>query len=254
MNNLLQISVNFNTPHVGLNQGQSCSLKLPKPFSSYPFSTTGICSFHQNGHGFGSCKGRLQLLEVGVGKKGILFDGLKDKKKRRKVLVKFNLGPGRNGGGGSGGGGGDGNTARVLGNLALAVGLTYLSFTGQLGWVLDAIVSVWLLVVILPILGLGAFFWWAGRDIVEGSCPNCGKDFQILKSALNDDLQLCPFCSQPFSVVDDEFIPDPVKFYNQPNSFDQTFPDLSEFSRRSKQGKGKSKAIVDVEAEVKDAD
>lgn len=39
-----------------------------------------------------------------------------------------------------------------------------------------------------------------------------------------------------FSVVDDEFIPDPVKFYNQPNSFDQAFPDFSEFSRRSKQG------------------
>ncbi|PHU16927.1 Endoplasmic reticulum oxidoreductin-1 [Capsicum chinense] len=34
---------------------------------------------------------------------------------------------------------------RVLSNLVLAIGLTYLTMTGQLGWVLDAIVSVWLL-------------------------------------------------------------------------------------------------------------
>ncbi|KAM3338626.1 hypothetical protein P3S68_030712 [Capsicum galapagoense] len=58
---------------------------------------------------------------------------------------------------------------RVLSNLVLAIGLTYLTMTGQLGWVLDAIVSVWLLAVLLPILGLGAFIWWAGRDIVQGT-------------------------------------------------------------------------------------
>ena len=44
--------------------------------------------------------------------------------------------------------GGGGNwetdsTVRALGNLAVASGLAYLTLTGQLGWVLDAIVSIW---------------------------------------------------------------------------------------------------------------
>lgn len=57
------------------------------------------------------------------------------------VVVAANQGFGFNGGGG-----GDwdkGTTTRVLGNLALAIGLTYLTMTGQLGWILDTIVSIW---------------------------------------------------------------------------------------------------------------
>ncbi|XAR67536.1 hypothetical protein NMG60_11002328 [Bertholletia excelsa] len=172
------------------------------------------------------------------------------RKKKRAVVVKFNQGFGFNGGGGSGGGD-NSNTARLLGNIALAVGFIYLSMTGQLGWVLDAIISVWLLAVILPIVGLGAFLWWAGRDIVQGSCPNCGNEFQIFRSAINDDLQLCPFCSQPFSVVGDEFIRDPVKFSNQTTTFGQAF---SNFTSRSKKEKDVSASVVDVEAEVKDVE
>jgi hypothetical protein len=136
-------------------------------------------------------------------------------------------GPGLNGGGDGDDGGPD---TRVLTNIAIGVGVIYLSVTGQLGWILDAIVSVGLLAVILPIVGLGAFYLWASRDIVESDCPHCGTEFQVLKSDVKDDMLECPFCSQPFSVVDDEFIPDPEKFYNQPNSFGQAF------SRRSKQG------------------
>lgn len=79
-----------------------------------------------------------------IGEDGILVknEGW-NRKKKREVVVKFNQGFGFNGGGG--GGKDDGATARVLGNLALAIGLTYLSFTGQLGWLLDAIVSIWVL-------------------------------------------------------------------------------------------------------------
>ncbi|XP_057458320.1 uncharacterized protein LOC130749060 isoform X2 [Lotus japonicus] len=68
---------------------------------------------------------------------------LEEKRSKRVVLVKnFDL---NSGGGGGGGGGGkdDGDTARLWGNIAVAIGLTYLSFTGQLGWILDAIVSIW---------------------------------------------------------------------------------------------------------------
>ncbi|KAL6276570.1 hypothetical protein ACE6H2_020171 [Prunus campanulata] len=88
--------------------------------------------------------------------------------KKREVVVRFNQGFGFNGGGG-GGGKDDGATARVLGNLALAVGLIYLSFTGQLGWILDAIVSIWLLAVLVAIDGVGAFLWWARQDMVQDS-------------------------------------------------------------------------------------
>lgn len=63
------------------------------------------------------------------------------KKEKRVVLVKNNQGFGFNNGGGRD----DGSTARILGNLALAAGLTYLSMTGQLGWIIDAIVSIWVL-------------------------------------------------------------------------------------------------------------
>lgn len=164
-------------------------------------------------------------------------------RKRRVFKVSCNKGLGFNGGGD--------NNGRILGNLALAIGLTYLSMTGQLGWVLDAIVSVWLVVVIVPILGLGAFLWWAQRDIVQSSCPNCGNEFQIFKSSLDDEVQLCPFCTQPFSVADDKFVKEPVKFSNQTTAFGQ---DLNGFSSPPKKGKGFSTAVVDIEAEVTDAD
>uniref|UniRef100_M1BP39 Uncharacterized protein n=1 Tax=Solanum tuberosum TaxID=4113 RepID=M1BP39_SOLTU len=88
-----------------------------------------------------------------------------------------------------------------------------------------------ILAVLLPILGLGAFIWWAGRDIVQSACPNCGNEFQIFRSTLNDEVQLCPFCTQPFSVVGNKFVRDPVTFSNQSTTFGQAFGD---FSTRSK--------------------
>lgn len=179
-------------------------------------------------------------------KNGVLLEGKGCKREKRVVLVKNNQGFGFNGGGG---GRDDGATARMLGNLALAIGLTYLSMTGQLGWILDAIVSIWIFAVLIPIVGLGAFLWWAGRDIMQGTCPNCGNDFQVFKSSLNDDLQLCPFCGQPFSVVGNEFVKDSVKFSNQSTTFGQAFNNFS----RSRNEKDSGRAI-DVEAEIKDVD
>ncbi|KAF8051265.1 hypothetical protein N665_1756s0005 [Sinapis alba] len=182
---------------------------------------------------------------MGLKETGFLASEKASNHKRRVFKVSCNKGLGFNGGDNNGNG-------RILGNLALAIGLTYLSMTGQLGWVLDAIVSVWLVVVIVPILGLGAFLWWAQRDIVQSSCPNCGNEFQIFKSSLDDEVQLCPFCTQPFSVVDDKFVKEPVKFSNQTTT---TFgQDLNGFSSAPKKGKGFSTAVVDIEAEVTDAD
>ncbi|OIT00696.1 PREDICTED: uncharacterized protein LOC109229147 isoform X1 [Nicotiana attenuata] len=249
---LAQISINFlalNTPHNALyRKPNSIGLKLQRPIYCYTHLSTRKVSLWNMLRAF---KEKSSFLTVKRDKNGIL-----DRGEKRMVFVKFKQGFGFDGigdGGGGGGGGGkdNSNTVRVVTNLVLAIGLTYLSMTGQLGWVLDAIVSVWLLAVLLPIVGLGAFIWWAGRDIVQGTCPNCGNDFQIFRSTLNDEVQLCPFCTQPFSVVGDEFVRDPVKFSNQSNTFGQAF---SDFSARSKKGKDSTIGIVDIEAEVKDAE
>ncbi|KAK4285986.1 hypothetical protein QN277_002607 [Acacia crassicarpa] len=171
--------------------------------------------------------------------------GRRRRNKKRMVLVKNNQGFGFNGGGGRD----NGATARLVANLALAIGLTYLSMTGQLGWILDAIVSIWIIAVLIPIVGIGAFLWWAGRDIMQGTCPNCGNQFQVFKSTINEELQLCPFCGQPFSVVGNEFVKESVNFSNQSTTFGQAFNDFT----RSRNGKDSGGAI-DVEAEIKDAD
>lgn len=42
-----------------------------------------------------------------------------------------------------GGGPGENGIGRVVVNLAIAGGLTYLTITGKLGWLFDAFVSLW---------------------------------------------------------------------------------------------------------------
>ncbi|XP_059661551.1 uncharacterized protein LOC132307729 [Cornus florida] len=257
MTTLTQIPINFSAFNSLLNDSSkklnSFGLKLSQPINYYSLSTIKLASLHQRNFKLGVSKKVWSFIGVSGGTDGILVREEGWKRKKRVIVVRFNQGLGfNNGSGGGGGGGGDNNnTGRILGNLALAIGLTYLSMTGQLGWVLDAIVSVWLLVVLLPIVGLGAFIWWAGRDILQGSCPNCGNDFQVFKSSLNNEMQLCPFCSQPFSVVGNEFVNDPVDFPDQATTFGQAF---SNMSFRSKKGKDSSAAVVDIEAEIKDVD
>ncbi|KAK6131567.1 hypothetical protein DH2020_034678 [Rehmannia glutinosa] len=247
---LLQISINFSPlyPFHKYNDSNKkhISTYTIKPINCYSHSRTKVESFHKDKFKAEAWRGKLQFLEVGRGKNGILLS-----RGRRVVLVQSNNGLNGFNGGGGGGGRVNSETARVLGNLALAILLTYLSMTGQLGWLLDAIVSLWLLAVLVPIVGIGAFLWWAGRDIVQSSCPNCGNEFQVFKSTLNDEVQLCPFCTQPFSVEGNEFVRDPVMFSNQSTTFDQAF---SDFSPRTKKGKDSSVSIVDVEAEIRDAD
>ncbi|KAB2044139.1 hypothetical protein ES319_D01G069200v1 [Gossypium barbadense] len=257
MTTILQITFKF-SPFTSSNE-EFCE----KPICCYPVRSPRTVSLRPNRFKLGAFgRQRWSFGEVGRCKDGIFLkeEGWKRKRKRKRrvVLVMFSRGFGFNGGGGGSGGGGgggggkiDSNTARLVGNIALAIGLTYLSATGQLGWVLDAIVSIWLIAVLVPIVGVGAFLWWAGRDIVQSSCPNCGNDFQIFKSFLNDELQLCPYCSQPFSVVDDKFVKEPVKFSNQTSKQKQSF---NSFSPGFKKGSNSSGAVVDIEAEVKDAD
>lgn len=156
------------------------------------------------------------------------------------------------------GGGGrrmDKGTSRVVGNLAFAAVVTYLAVTGQLRWVIDAIVSLWLLTILLPVLALGAFFFFAGQDILQGDCPNCGKSFQILKSALKDGPQLCPYCTQPFSVQGNKFVRESARFSSGRAATATNGPVFNEFFNRNMRGTAApSETIVDVEAEVKDVE
>lgn len=193
------------------------------------------------------------LSSMGIGD-GIVFERLnyeenKTKKRRRMVFVSSNQGLKFNGG--DGGGDDDDKGSKVLVNLVLAIGLYCLSTTEQFGWILDAIVKFWLFVVIVPLVGLGAFIWWAVKDSVVDSCPNCGNDFQVFKSTLDEDYQQCPYCAQPFSVIGNKFVKDPVNSSNQSTASGQAF---NNFWTRSKKGKKSSVAVVDVEAEIKDVD
>ncbi|KAJ8425323.1 hypothetical protein Cgig2_018940 [Carnegiea gigantea] len=225
--------------------------KPPQPIKILCLKCTNFGAVYENWFKTNKWNGRKGfLLRLAMSKGGNLWEEKEKKREKRAVKVRFNQGFGFNGGGGDGRD--DGTTARVLGNLALAVGLTYLTMTGQLGWLLDAIVSLWLLAFIVPTVGIAAFLWWAGRDMIQGACPNCGNAFQVFKSSLNDELQLCPFCSQPFSVEGNEFVKEPIKFSSKRTTgFGQTFDDLSPWSRK---GKNATTTVVDVEAEVKDAD
>jgi len=41
-----------------------------------------------------------------------------------------------------------------------------------------------LLVVLVPIVGIVAFLWFADREIISSVCPNCGNPFQVLEEAV----------------------------------------------------------------------
>lgn len=150
MTAFLQISANFSAlnlpPHDCLRKQSFWGLKLSEPFDSYTLSRRKIhwvCKYWLKIRGSDE---KVAFLRVRRHKDGIFLREKGWKRDKRMVLVRFKEKFRFNGLGGGGGGGGgrdNGTTARVLGNLALAIGLTYLSMTGQLGWVLDAIVSVW---------------------------------------------------------------------------------------------------------------
>ncbi|KAL8209816.1 hypothetical protein R6Q57_006548 [Mikania cordata] len=81
-------------------------------------------------------------------------------------------------------------------------------------------------------------------DFIFGHIENL---YDKRRSMLNDEPQLCPYCSQPFSVVGDEFVRDPTRFGKESTTFGETFSGL--FSQ-SKKGKASSKAVIDVEANI----
>lgn len=145
MTPLVQFSIKF--PHLKPNIFHDGVYK--RPTLSFSHLETKFTSF-RGSFKLRANRGRWSFLGGTVFKNGGLLDEKGCTREKRAVLVQ---GFGFNSGGG-GGGRDDGATARVLGNLALAIGLTYLSMTGQLGWILDAIVSIWVLFSLLV-----CFYW-----------------------------------------------------------------------------------------------
>lgn len=141
MSTLLQISINFS----------ACKLTtlgddlFKQPIKFNPLSSRRVGPLHQNKFKVKAFRERVPFLGGVRSKDAILVKGEGWKRKSGVVLVRFNQGSGFNGGGGGGGSDNGAATTRLLGNIALAIGLTYLSVTGQLGWLLDAIVSIWVL-------------------------------------------------------------------------------------------------------------
>ncbi|CAM0954736.1 unnamed protein product [Alopecurus aequalis] len=144
------------------------------------------------------------------------------------------------------------STARTVGNLAFVALVAYLVVSGQFRWLLDAIVSLWLIAFFLPIVGLGALVFFAQRNILQSNCPNCGKSFRVLKTSLKNGPQFCPYCTQPYSVQDDKFVRESASFSSgRASPSAQAFNEL--FNRGSKENAPSgSGTIVDVEAEVTD--
>lgn len=125
--------LSLNTLHDYSTTNPTCnSFKFAQPISYYSNLRPEITSFFQDKLKNGVLKHEnLSFL----GDKGGILKGGASNKKKRVVWVRSNGGPGFNGGGFK-------VDSRILGNIALAVGLTYLSATGQLGWILDTILSV----------------------------------------------------------------------------------------------------------------
>uniref|UniRef100_A0ACD5TFE9 Uncharacterized protein n=1 Tax=Avena sativa TaxID=4498 RepID=A0ACD5TFE9_AVESA len=144
------------------------------------------------------------------------------------------------------------STARTVGNLAFVALVAYLAVSGQFRWLLDAIVSLWLIAFFLPIVGLGALVFLARRNILQSDCPNCGKSFRVLKTSLKNGPQFCPYCTQPFSVQDDKFVRESATFSSgRASASAQAFNEL--FNRGSKENAPSATGtIVDIDAEVTD--
>lgn len=193
-----------------------------------------MASLQQN---WASMKHKSYFPDVGREKGGILI-------KERVVLVRSNRGLGFDGGGGGGKDNGNDNK-RLLVNLALVIGLTYLAMTDKLNWI-----PIGLMAIAVPFVGVGALIWWANREMIQSSCPNCGQEFKIFGSTRSDEVPMCPFCTQPFSVVDGKFVKEPIKFVNKTRIFDGV---VNGFPYNSRKGDDSS-LVVDVEAEINDVD
>ncbi len=84
--------------------------------------------------------------------------------------------------------------------LSALAGAFLLSAIG-LGWFVTLLLGFLVFLLLLPILILLGFRWWANRLISTDACPVCGFESQ----AIEGTRFLCPNCQEPLFVADGEF-------------------------------------------------
>lgn len=67
------------------------------------------------------------------------------------------------------------------GQAVLWGGLLWLLLTGRAGWLFDSVIFLLFFVSVVPIFGIFVLKWWLNRQVVQGSCPNCGADVAGLR-------------------------------------------------------------------------
>lgn len=78
------------------------------------------------------------------------------------------------------------------GQIVLWAGFVWLVLSGNASIIFDSFLFILLLVTVVPIVGLFAFRLWATSQMVEGTCPNCGKPVNGMR---NKPFQ-CMSCGQ----------------------------------------------------------
>lgn len=67
------------------------------------------------------------------------------------------------------------------GQAVLWGGLVWLIITGRIGVLFDSFLILLVVVSIVPVVAIIVFRWWVGRQLVQGTCPNCGADVTGLR-------------------------------------------------------------------------
>lgn len=78
------------------------------------------------------------------------------------------------------------------GEILLWGGLFWLVITGKIGFVFDSFLFLFILLSVTPIVGVLLFRWWIARQVVAGTCPNCGSAV----TGLRDQPFQCINCGQ----------------------------------------------------------
>ncbi len=82
-----------------------------------------------------------------------------------------------------------------LGCWLTVIGLAYLLGVVGLGWIVQSLLMIALLVIITPVIGFFGFRWWLRHNLVSAPCPVCSAPVSGLKNRSTT----CLNCGTPLS-------------------------------------------------------
>lgn len=85
--------------------------------------------------------------------------------------------------------------------LGLLLFVTVLGALG-LGWVVQSLLVIFLLLLLAPILFILALQIWLRTRVVTASCPVCGQ----ISTAIKEQSFVCPACGEPLEVRQGQFV------------------------------------------------